>query len=122
MFDNYQEQQAMEPQKALPYSFATVGAVYEDGLSLIWPGETEPTQKHYKCNEVCMFIPGARVFVAKDGGSYIVLFPVGNPGEGCAAAVENQNKRFRGIELKMDYTNELQYRMRGSDWHKLSNK
>ena len=48
------------PDENLPEAFlATVGAVYEDGLSLILEGQTEATTKHYKCNTSATFAAGA---------------------------------------------------------------
>ena len=41
--------------------FATVGEVYDDGLTLIFDGEEEPTEKHYKCNTSVIFHAGDRV-------------------------------------------------------------
>ena len=50
------------PDENLPEAFlATVGAVYEDGLSLILEGQTEATTKHYKCNTSISFKAGDRV-------------------------------------------------------------
>ena len=47
------------PDENLPENFlATVGAVYDDGLSLILEGQTEATTKHYKCNTSATFAAG----------------------------------------------------------------
>lgn len=71
------------PDEKLPENFlATVGAVYEDGLSLILEGQTEATTKHYKCNTSATFAAGDRVKVARISGSYIVEYVVGPPGSG----------------------------------------
>lgn len=61
-------------------SFATVGGVYADGLSLIFDGEEEETQKHYLCNTSATFAAGDRVKLATDSGTYIVEYVVGPPG------------------------------------------
>lgn len=61
------------------FNFATVGAKYADGLSLIFDGETEPSEKHYKCNTSVTFSAGQRVKIFKDSGTYIVEYVVGNP-------------------------------------------
>lgn len=78
------EEQILEPQpeeepEALVRAFATVGAVYADGLSLIFDGETEPTEKHYLCNTSVYFQAGDRVRLAEDSGTYIVEYVVGPP-------------------------------------------
>ena len=59
--------------------FATVAAVYGDGLSLLFDGDDTPTQKHYKCNKSVVFAAGDRVHLAFESGTYIVEYPVGNP-------------------------------------------
>ena len=59
--------------------FATVAAVYEDGLSLLFDGDGTPTQKHYKCNRSIKFSAGDRVHLAYESGTYIAEYPVGNP-------------------------------------------
>lgn len=78
------EEQILEPQpeeepEALVRAFATVGEVYADGLSLIFDGETEPTEKHYLCNTSVYFQAGDRVRLAEDSGTYIVEYVVGPP-------------------------------------------
>ncbi len=78
--ENYQEEQQLEEQKAPEYSFATIGGVYDDGLALIFPGAEEESEKHYRANLYCKFAKGQRVYLAKDSGTYVVLFPIGVPG------------------------------------------
>lgn len=56
---------------------ATVNAVYDDGLSLIFDGQTEASQKHYKRNTAVTFSAGQRVKIVKMSGTYIVEYPVG---------------------------------------------
>ena len=69
--------------ESLPENFlATVGAVYDDGLSLILEGQTEATTKHYKCNTSIKFTAGDRVKVARISGSYVVEYIVGPPSAG----------------------------------------
>ena len=71
------------PDENLPENFlATVGAVYDDGMSLILEGQTEATTKHYKCNTSATFAAGDRVKVARISGSYIVEYVVGPPSSG----------------------------------------
>ena len=60
-------------------NFATIGAVYADGVSLIFDGEDAPTEKHYLCNTNVYFSPGDRVRILEDSGTYIVEYVVGSP-------------------------------------------
>lgn len=62
-------------------NFATVGAVHEDGLSLIFDGQETASEKHYKCNTSVRFAAGDRVRILKDSGTYVVEYVVGSPGE-----------------------------------------
>lgn len=78
--ESYQEEQQIEEPKAPEYSFATIGGVYDDGLALIFPGAEEASEKHYRANLYCKFAKGQRVYLAKDSGTYVVLFPIGVPG------------------------------------------
>lgn len=58
---------------------ATVGAVKLTGLTLIFPGQTEASQKTYRCNSAYNFCPGMRVRVKYDSGTYLVEYPIGTP-------------------------------------------
>lgn len=60
--------------------FATVGAVYDDGVTLIFDGQEAATEKHYKCNTAILFHAGDRVKIVSDSGTYVVEYIVGNPG------------------------------------------
>ena len=60
--------------------FATIGAVYDDGVTLIFDGQEEATAKHYRCNSSVLFSAGDRVKIASDSGTYVVEYIVGNPG------------------------------------------
>ena len=61
-------------------TFATIGAVYSDGVSLLFDGADEATGKHYKVNRSASFAAGQRVYIVKDSGTYVVICPVGAPG------------------------------------------
>lgn len=56
---------------------ATVAAVYSDGITLIFDGQTAPTAKRYKFNTAVTFKSGQRVKVVKLSGTYIVEYPIG---------------------------------------------
>lgn len=60
-------------------NFATIGDIYEDGVSLIFDGQDEATEKHYKCNTSVAFSPGDRVKILPDSGTYVVEYVVGAP-------------------------------------------
>lgn len=79
IMESYQEQAAAESPQPAPAVFATIGAVYSDGISLIFDGETAATQKHYRCNQYCKWAAGQRVMLLRDSGTYVVCFPVGAP-------------------------------------------
>lgn len=80
ILEDFQQEEAIKEPEAANYSFAVIGEVYEDGVSLIFPGSEEASEKHYKANLYCKFKAGQRVYIAKDSGTYIALFPVGKPG------------------------------------------
>lgn len=128
--ENYQQDKEQERDAGVPYSFATVVAVHPDGLQLVFPGETGTSPKRYKCNTTVRFEPGQRVYVAKDSGSYVVLFPIGSPGTGTvvsaehAAQLDNTGTNYRNIQFRMKYTNVLEYRIcqDGAPWHTIQNK
>ena len=63
------------------YTVAEVAGVYSDGLTLIFPGAEEASEKHYKCNADVVFHVGDRVKITKDGDTYIVDCVIGNPAE-----------------------------------------
>ena len=122
--ETYQEQQAQEPKTPQAQSFATVTAVHADGLGLRFDGETEASQKHYKCNQYCKFAAGQRVYIQKDGGTYVVLFPVGDPAisvsadSASAADVADGLKNQNGggtIWLRVS-SNKVQWRGRNTSW------
>lgn len=79
MIESYQEEQEMLEEQPTPINFATVAGVHNDGLSLIFDGAEAASEKHYKCNQYCKFATGQRVYLTQDSGSYVVLFPIGNP-------------------------------------------
>lgn len=66
-------------QEEVERHFATIGAVYEDGVSLIFDGEDAPTEKHYLCNTSAFFSAGDRVKILPDSGTYVVEYVVGSP-------------------------------------------
>jgi hypothetical protein len=81
MIENYQEEEAIKEAEAEPadQNFATIGAVYEDGVSLIFDGTEAATDKHYKVNTAIVFKAADRVRIIKDSGTYIVEYAIGAP-------------------------------------------
>jgi hypothetical protein len=59
--------------------FATIGNVYEDGVSLVFDGTEKESQKHYKVNTSVSFKSGDRVKILPYSGTYVVEYVVGNP-------------------------------------------
>ena len=107
-----------EPKDA---SFATIGTIYSDGVTLIFDGQTVESQKRYKVNASAYFSKGDRVRIIKDSGTYVVEYPVGNPnGSNIAMRLYNPPCPNFPIELKMNNVNVLKYRMVGYDWYNLS--
>lgn len=74
-----EETTTQEAQPEVVRNFATIAALHEDGVSLLFDGEEEPTQKHYLCNTSIDFTPGDRVRILADSGTYIVEYVVGKP-------------------------------------------
>jgi len=73
-------------EEAPEFHFATVGEVFEDGLTLIFDGQEEATEKRYKCNTSVVFHAGDRVKILKDSGTYVAEYVVGPPGQTGEAA------------------------------------
>lgn len=76
MLVNWQEQQQAEAENSQTTEIlttATVGAVYSDGLTLIFPGEATASVKRYKYNLGGSFSAGNRVLLGRVAGSYVVI-------------------------------------------------
>lgn len=91
------EMVAQQPEQETPVcNFATVGDVYEDGVTLIFDGETEAGEKHYKCNTSVVFAAGDRVKILPDSGTYVVEYVVGAPAQpDTPAAIELDRLVYR---------------------------
>jgi len=63
------------------YNFATIGGIYEDGVSLIFDGEEEESEKHYRVNTSVIFHVGDRVRILEDSGTYVAEYVVGTPAQ-----------------------------------------
>lgn len=82
----------------MQHTIATVGGVYSDGLSLIFPGETTPSGKHYKCNTSVTFRAGDRVKVFYDSGTYIVEYVIGATGAASGSGTPTETPST-GVDL-----------------------
>ena len=87
MIDGISEVLDTQGEQPIDARIATVGEVYEDGLSLIFDGQETATEKHYKCNTSVTFKAGDRVKVARISGSYVVEYVVGAPSSGGGGSV-----------------------------------
>ena len=93
MIETYQEKESLVLPSPAPQNFATIGEIYDDGVSLIFDGEEEPSEKHYKTNAFVVFQKGDRVRIISDSGTYVVEYPVGNPRKTMTAdTAETANK------------------------------
>lgn len=73
----YQNQKRQEIKDPPEIYFATVLGVYEDGLNLIFDGESESINKRYRYNKSITFKIGDRVKVTKVSGTYLAEYPIG---------------------------------------------
>ena len=72
MIETYQQGVALETKEPQDASFATIGEVFADGVSLIFDGEETASTKHYKVNSFVVFNAADRVRIIKDSGTYVV--------------------------------------------------
>lgn len=79
LFMIYQEEQEIQQRQPENACFATIVQIYDDGVTLRFGGQEAPSQKRYRVNSFAVFHRGDRVFLAKDSGTYVVLFPIGAP-------------------------------------------
>ena len=56
-----------------PLTLATVGTVSAEGVTLIIPGATEPTQAHYPRLSSASLSAGDAVIIARVSGTWVVL-------------------------------------------------
>lgn len=77
--ETYQDLVETDPNEVQDASFAKISEIYDDGVTLIFDGMEEATQKRYQTNSFVVFKRGDRVRVIKDSGTYVVEYPVGAP-------------------------------------------
>lgn len=78
MIKSYQEQQRLAAKPQPETMLARIGSYNSESstATLIFPGETIPTIKAYKCNSGMTFEAGQRVRIAKISGTYVVEYPI----------------------------------------------
>lgn len=109
---------AVEKQETVEIRMATIAEIFEDGVTLIFDGQEEATDKHYKCNTSAKLGVGDRVMLDSESGTYVVAYAVGNPSGGGG---EEQHELPAGGEdgqvLLKDGTND--YTVKWGDLHML---
>lgn len=70
---------------------AVIDDVYEDGVSLIFPGSSVPSQKHYLTNSEITFQAGQRVKCCKISGTILVEYPINSGSIPVGPIVINSN-------------------------------
>lgn len=71
-----QEAQRFLKQPPVHYSVATIGSVSQRGVTLIFPGESTPSQKRYEYNSAIAFSAGQRVYITRVNDTYFVICPI----------------------------------------------
>lgn len=79
---------AVEQQESVEIRMATIAEIFEDGVTLIFDGQEEATDKHYKCNTSAKLAVGDRVMLDSESGTYVVAYAVGNPNGGSEGSHE----------------------------------
>lgn len=80
LIETYQKKKSLEV-TSKSGNIATVSAVHGDGIALILPGDTIPSEKHYPYNASATFEPGQRVHIIRESGTIIVEYPIGGSAE-----------------------------------------
>ncbi len=76
MLNNWQEQQEAvreNSQTSAVLTVGVVGAVYSDGATIRFPGETSASSKRYPYNRDAVINAGDRVLLGRVAGSYVVI-------------------------------------------------
>lgn len=85
-------------------NFATIKAVYDDGVTLSFDDGSE-SQKHYKVNSGVVFNAGDRVRILEDNGTYVVEYVVGRPikeiNAGTANTAGSANKLSTARQIRL---------------------
>lgn len=79
IIESYQEQRELEKDVPTGANFATIGTVYEDGVTLIFEQGGKESVKHYSVNRSIVFRPGDLVKLFYASGTYVAEYPIGKP-------------------------------------------
>lgn len=109
---------AAEAQQETPeIRMATISEIFEDGVTLIFDGQEEATDKHYKCNTSAVLAVGDRVMLDAESGTYVVAYAVGNPNGGGEGSHELPAGGTDGQVLMKDGADD--YTVKWGDIHQL---
>jgi hypothetical protein len=73
---NWQEQKVLESENLRTSAALTVGiigAVYTDGATIRFPGESAASSKRYPYNKDAILNRGDRVLLGRVAGSYVII-------------------------------------------------
>lgn len=70
-----------EAEETPEFITAVIGEIRTDGVTLVFPGEEDASEKVYKCNSGVKLRAGDRVKVCADSGTYLVEYAIGAPNE-----------------------------------------
>lgn len=74
-----------------PLTLATVGTVSEEGVTLILPGASEPTQAHYPNFSSSSLESGDSVIISRVSGTWVVMGKAGGGSGGGGGGTSNYN-------------------------------
>lgn len=80
ILETYQEEKAIEPQEENKRAYGTITAVTEEGINVLFDGETEASTKPFYCNSGISYKVGDRVLLEKINGGYLIVCTVGKEG------------------------------------------
>lgn len=76
MLNTWQEQKEAEQENSRTSAVLTVGiigAVYTDGATIRFPGESSASSKRYPYNRDAVLSAGNRVLLGRVAGSYVII-------------------------------------------------
>ena len=78
IIESYQEEKSLEKTPEPTIALATVSTNGNDGVSVVFDGESEASTKKYPKNITARLAVGDRVLMQKINGNYVALCPLGN--------------------------------------------
>lgn len=76
MLNNWQEQKELESenfQTSAALTVGIIGAVYTNGATILFPGESAASPKRYPYNKDATLNGGDRVLLGRVAGSYVII-------------------------------------------------